>query len=154
MIEHLVSLTIPSMTQPLIVLDTNVLVAALRSRCGASYRVLSQVGQSRFTMAISVPLVMEYEDVLTRPGMVPISRSAVDAVLDYLCAVGQRQRIFYLWRPKLRDPKDDMVLELAMNAGADAIVTHNVHDYVAAQGMGPAIVTPATWLESLPELKL
>ncbi|HAS50295.1 MAG TPA: DNA-binding protein, partial [Gammaproteobacteria bacterium] len=88
------------MTQPLIVLDTNVLVAALRSRSGASYRVLSQVGQNLFTIAISVPLVMEYEDVLTRPGMVPISRSAVDAVLDYLCVVGQRQRIFYLWRPK------------------------------------------------------
>jgi predicted nucleic acid-binding protein len=96
---------------------------------------------------------MEYEEVLTRPGKVPISRSAVDAVLDYLCAVGQRQRIFYLWRPKLRDPKDDMVLELAMNAGADTILTHNVRDYVAAQGMGPAIVTPATWLESLRELK-
>ena len=52
---------------------------------------------------------------------------------------GQRQQIFYLWRPKLRDPKDDMVLELAMNAGADAIVRHNVRNYVAAQGMGPAM---------------
>ncbi len=67
--------------------------------------------------------------------------------------MGQRQRIFYLWRPKLRDPKDDRVLELAMNAGAATILTHNVRDDVAPQGMGPAIITPATWLDSLRELK-
>jgi len=137
------------MATRLAVLDTNVLVAGLRSNRGASFKLLEMVGTPAFDVAISVPLVMEYEAVLTRPGIVPIARENVEAVLDYFCTVGRRQDVFYLWRPRLRDPADDMVLELALNAGADAIVTHNIRHFAGAEQMGATVLTPADWLSRL-----
>jgi putative PIN family toxin of toxin-antitoxin system len=137
------------MTTKLVVLDTNVLVAGLRSNRGASFKLLEMIGTSAFDVAISVPLVMEYEAVLARPGIVPIPRESVEAILDYICAVGRRQDVFYLWRPRLRDPSDDMILELALNAGADAIVTHNIRDFAGAEQMGITVLTPAGWLSRL-----
>ncbi len=141
------------MSIPVIVIDTNVLVAGLRSRRGRSFELLGLIGEGHFDIVLSVPLVMEYEDVLGRPQMVPISAQAVNQVLDYLCATALHQDIFYLWRPRLRDAKDDMVLELAMNAGAQIIVTHNVKDYVQALGLGLAILTPDECLKLLKENK-
>ena len=86
--------------RPRVVLDSNVLEAAMRSRRGASFAVLSAVGTGRFDIAVSVPLVLEYEEVLTRRvGEAGRTRSAVLDVIDYLCAVGKRQAIFFLWRP-------------------------------------------------------
>jgi putative PIN family toxin of toxin-antitoxin system len=93
--------------KPFVVLDTNVLVAALRSRRGASFKILSHLRQGNIEIALSVPLLFEYEDVLNRPGKVPVSSEAVDALLDYLCAVARLQEIFFLWRPALKDLKDD-----------------------------------------------
>jgi predicted nucleic acid-binding protein len=94
------------MDLPRIVPDTNAPVAGLRSRRGASFRLLQLLGTGRFEVAISVPLILEYEDVLMRHvRMVGFDETEIAAVIDYLCAVGQRQRIFYLWRPVLRDPK-------------------------------------------------
>jgi putative PIN family toxin of toxin-antitoxin system len=137
------------MTARLIVLDTNVLVAGLRSNRGISFQLLNMIGTSAFDVAISVPLVMEYEAVLVRPGMIPIPHESIGAILDYICAVGRRQNVFYLWRPRLRDPADDMILELALNAGADAIVTHNIRDFAGAEQMGVAVLKPAGWLSRL-----
>jgi putative PIN family toxin of toxin-antitoxin system len=136
--------------KPVVVLDTNVLVAALRSRRGASYALLARVADGTFTTALSVPLFFEYEEVLSRPGMVPISQQGVAAVLDMLARVAIHQPIHYLWRPRLRDPDDEMVLELAAAAGARFIVTHNVNDF--RHRMFPAIdvVTPAELLGRLP----
>lgn len=134
------------------VLDTNVVVAALRSRRGASFEVLSLIGEDRCEMAISVPLIFEYEDSLARDLPAGLySRHEVDDFLDYICRVAHRQRIFYLWRPFLPDPKDEMVLELAVAAGCEAIITHNRRDFVGTERLGVRIATPGEFLRILEE---
>lgn len=131
---------------PRIVIDTNVLVAALRSRRGRSYQLLSLVGQQGFQHLLTVPLLMEYEDVLLRPGMVPIPTDAVNDVLDYLCATAIRQSVHFLWRPQLQDMKDDMVLEAAVNGACQYIVTWNVRDFSPASKWGVEAITPDVFL--------
>ncbi|MFL6235391.1 MAG: putative toxin-antitoxin system toxin component, PIN family [Thermoanaerobaculia bacterium] len=134
-----------------VVLDTNVMVAALPSRRGASYQLLSLLGEGRFEIAVSVPLVLEYEDALARDLEGPYSRQDIEDLLDFLCQVAHRQRIFFLWRPCLPDPKDDMVLELAVAAGCEAIVTHNTRDFVGTERLGIRIDTPGSFLRTLKE---
>jgi putative PIN family toxin of toxin-antitoxin system len=135
-----------------VVLDTNVVVAALRSRQGASFKLLSLLGEDRFEIAISVPLFFEYEDVLAR--FIPLGlygQQEIDAFLDYVCQAAHRQSIFFLGRPCLPDPKDDMVLELAVAAGCEAIVTHDQRDFVGAEGFGVRIDAPRDFLRVLEE---
>jgi len=135
---------------PRVVIDTNVVVAGLRSKRGASFRLLSDVGKGRFEIALSVPLVLEYEDALLRHSDVTrLSRADVDAVLDYFCSVAHLQQIFYLWRPLLPDPKDDLVLELAVAARCHTIVTFNRRDFVGADKFGVSVVEPGPFLSGL-----
>ncbi len=133
------------MARPQIVLDTNVLVAALRSRRGASHRLLSLVGAGHFEIAVSVPLVLEYEDVLSRPGLCLSPENARD-VVDYLCTIGNRHQVYFLWRPYLNDPKDDMVLELAVTAGCRYIVTFNERDFRDIERFGLQAIRPIEFL--------
>jgi putative PIN family toxin of toxin-antitoxin system len=138
------------MAGPLVILDTNVLVAATRSRRGASFALLSRIGGEDFRIAVSVPLVLEYEyALLNHRKDSGLSESEVGVILDYLCSTAERQEIFFLWRPSLRDPKDDMVLELAVAAEAAAIVTHNTRDFVGASEFGVEILTPPELLTRL-----
>ncbi|MFZ5477351.1 MAG: PIN domain-containing protein [Myxococcota bacterium] len=133
-----------------VVLDTNVLIAALRSRRGASFRLLSLVGTGRFDIALSVPLVLEYEGVANR--LLPeigISAGEVGDILDYLCSVAIRRPVFFLWRPTLPDPKDDMVLELAVDAGAPVIITFNGRDFAGAERFGVRVLTPREYLQEI-----
>lgn len=140
------------MRPPKIVLDTNVLVAALRSRRGASFRILSWIGTGRFEISLSVPLVLEYEDALLRqPQESGIDPDDVSALLDYLCAIGRHQSIFFLWRPLLRDPKDDLVLELAVAGGCEAIITHNLRDFAGTEKFGVRALTPREFLNEIGE---
>jgi putative PIN family toxin of toxin-antitoxin system len=132
---------------PIVVLDTNVLESAMRSRRGASFAVLALVGKGRFEIAVSVPLVLEYEEVLRRDAH--RTASAIRDLLDYLCTVAKLQTIHFLWRPSLNDPRDEMVLELAIAAGCDAIVTHNRRDFEPAASFGVRILSPAEFLEEI-----
>jgi predicted nucleic acid-binding protein len=135
---------------PRVVLDTNVVVAGLRSRRGASFRLLAEVGRGKFEIALSVPLVLEYEDALLRHGSVTgLSRADVDAVLDYFCSVGHLQSIFFLWRPLLPDPKDDLVLELAVAAGCKTVVTFNIRDFRGAEGLGVSAQRPGDFFKAI-----
>lgn len=139
---------------PRVVVDTNVVVAGLRSKRGASFRLLSEVGRGRFEIALSVPLLLEYEDALLRHADVTGLRQAdVDAVLDYFCSVAHLQQIFYLWRPLLPDPKDDMLLELAVAARCQSIITFNRRDFVGAEPFAIAVVEPGLFLSGLGGLK-
>lgn len=119
------------------VLDTNILVAALWSRSGASYRIIQSALKGELPYAVSVALVLEYEAVFNRAAMREASWASnmeLDQVLD--AVVGQARRIMPIrtkLRPALRDPADDMVLECAVQAGADAIVTMNVRDFTPAR---------------------
>jgi len=136
-----------------IVIDTNVLVAALQSKRGASYKLLMLIDSGKFSTHISVPLVLEYEDAAKRLlEDIPLTEQDIDDILDYLCAVAQHQQIFYLWRPFLKDPKDDMVLELAVTANCDFIVTYNEKDFRGAERFGLRVVTPKEFLEEIGEL--
>ena len=128
-----------------VVLDTNVLVAALRSRQGSSFRLLSLLGRGHFETVISVPLFFEYEDVLAREE-IGIAPSSVKDVLDYFCQVSHKQDIHFLWRPFLKDPKDDFVLELAVASRCDAIVTYNIRDFRGSEKLGVRVLRPAEFL--------
>lgn len=136
-------------SQPQIVLDTNVLVSGLRSRNGASFQLLSRLTSRQFGLHLTVPLAMEYEDVLHRPGLLPLPVAAIDAVLDMVCAVAIPQEVHFLWRPQLRDPSDELVLEAAVNASADFLVTHNLRDFAACSRFAVQVVTPGQLLKRL-----
>lgn len=132
------------------VLDSNVLVAAIRSQLGASFQIVSSVGTGKFDIAVSVPLVLEYEDALQRQlPEIPLTTEDIENVVNYICSVAVRQEIFFLWRPQLRDPGDDLVLELAVAAKCDAIVTHNIRDFAGASQFGVEVLTPAEFLKNL-----
>ena len=134
-----------------IVLDTNILIAALMSRRGASFKLLSLIGQEFFETVVSVPLVLEYEDVAKRLSgdKIALSSDMIDDVIDYICSMSVHQSIYYLWRPLLKDPKDDLVLEVAINAQADAIITFNIRDFAEASQHDVEIITPKTFLEQI-----
>lgn len=133
-----------------IVLDTNVLVAALRSRSGRSNRLLSLVGTDRFATAISVPLVLEYEDAAMRQIEALIyTADEVGELIDYICWASEATPIYYLWRPLLPDPKDDLVLEVAVASQCDTIVTFNHRDFKGAGTFGLKIQTPAEFLKEI-----
>lgn len=141
------------MKVPKIIIDTNVLVSALRSRSGASFKLLSLVDKGRFKIHLSVPLVLEYEDVLMRqlPHLI-LTSDEVGKLLNYLCSIGSRHRIFFLWRPFLKDPKDEMLLELAVAASCTHIVTFNKRDFVGAKKFGVRVVEPKQFLAEIGEL--
>lgn len=130
-----------------VVIDTNVLVTALRSRRGASYRLVSLLQSGRFSIAISVPLIFEYEDVLRR-GKLPaiISEKDISDFIDFLCYAGDRQDIFFLWRPFLPSPSDDLVLEVAVAAGCDAIISYNKRHFPNIEKFGLRVLDPKEFL--------
>jgi putative PIN family toxin of toxin-antitoxin system len=133
---------------PRVVLDTNVLVAASRSKRGASAQLLSLVGTGRFEVCVTVPLLLEYESAFSRD-LEPNSaewRIRMD-LLDYLCTVATRQEIFFLWRPFLRDPKDEMVLEAAVAGGCSALITYNKRDFAGAEQFNISVLNPKEFLE-------
>ena len=140
-------------TEVVIVLDTNVLISALRSRKGATFRLLSLVGNGRFDIALSVPLVLEYEGVANR--LLPdlgVTVGDLGDILDYLCSVAIHRPVFFLWRPTLPDPKDDMVLELAVDAGSPVIVTFNKRDFVGIDRFGIRVLTPRDYLQEIGDI--
>lgn len=138
----------PLPTAKLVVIDTCVLVAAARSRNGASFKLLTMLPSRDFEIALTVPLYTEYQAVLTRPEHLPPGLTA-DAALGfvrYLASIAQLHDVYFLWRPLLRDPDDDMVLECAVACGSKLILTHNTKDFRRAESLGVSAVTPADFL--------
>jgi predicted nucleic acid-binding protein len=132
-----------------LIFDTNVLVAGLRSKRGASYRLILLFDDGRFRLNISVALALEYEDVLKRPGLLPgITEQEVDSFLDYLFLRSHLEPSVDRLRPALRDPNDERILELAVQCGA-ITVTHNGRDFDGADRFGIEVRTPAEILRML-----
>lgn len=132
-------------------LDTSVLVAAVRSRNGASFQLVSMLPSENFEIALSVALYLEWQAALTRPEHMPPG-ATVEIVLEflrYLASIAHLQEVFFLWRPFLRDPDDDMVVECAVSSRSNYIVTHNVRDFRGVEELGVRAVTPAEFLRVL-----
>jgi len=142
------------MRAPQIVIDTNVFVSALRSQHGASYKLFLLLDSGKFEINLSVPLVIEYEDVGQRlvGKKTGLRNSDIDDILDYVCSVANRRKVYYLWRPFLSDPKDDMVLELAISAGCEIIVTYNKGDFKGVEQFGIRVMTAQEFLQAIGEL--
>lgn len=136
-----------------LVLDTDVVVAAVLSERGASRQLVLRVVEGALAAVVSVPLMLEYEAVLKRPQHLRASGLTVDDVeiiLDQLAATMQPVDLYFLWRPVLRDSEDDMVLETAVNGGADAIITFNTADFREAPSrFGITVSRPGDLLRRL-----
>ncbi len=136
-----------------LVLDTDVVVASVLSERGASRQLLLRVVDGLLKGAVSVPLMLEYESVLKRSKILKASNlteNDMDVVLDQLAASMEHVEMFFLWRPMLRDAGDDMVLETAVNGGADTIVTFNVADFGdAPRRFGIELTRPGDMLRRL-----
>jgi len=134
------------------VIDTNVIIAARRSRSGTSNALLRAIDAGRLGMIVSVPLFLEYEAVLTRPEHLLAARLTerdVRGFLDYLASIVEPVKLHYLWRPQLGDVGDEMVLETAINGRADLIATFNVRHFGPAQRFGIEVNTPAGTMRRL-----
>ena len=137
---------------PAVVFDTNVFVSALRSRRGASFRLLGLVGTGRFDIQLSVPLALEYESVGLRTlPATDLTPTDFQNILNFVLSASRRREVFFNWRPFLPDPGDDMVLELAVAAGGATVVTYNVADFAGANRLGVRVVRPWDFLVELGE---
>lgn len=133
-----------------IVLDSNVLVSALRSRRGASFALLSSIADPGLRVHISTAILLEYEEVCRREASAWWAQPGkVEDVLNFICKVAYEHPVFFRWRPFLRDPDDEMVLELAISAGARYIVTHNARDFLGSEGLGVHAISPRDLLTEL-----
>ncbi len=136
-----------------VVLDTSVLVAGLRSQLGASNRVLRAVAEGRCTPLVTTAVFLEYEAVLLRPeqrlatGMTP---EDVEGFLAAFASAAEPVELNFLWRPQLRDPADELMLEAAVNGRTEVLVTHNIDDFQSAtERFGVRTLTPGAILKEL-----
>ncbi len=131
-----------------VVIDTNVLIAALRSKQGSSYKLLMSLAYNAYVPNISVPLFIEYEAVAKRTGLLSgLNEQDIDSILDYFLSQSSIREIFYLWRPFLKDPKDDLVLEVAVESQSKYIITFNKKDFKGCNKFGIEIVTPQEFIK-------
>lgn len=136
-----------------LVLDTSIIMAGLRSRRGASQALLRLVGE-RLVIPLAAPaLFLEYEDVLKRPEQrlaTGLSIEQVDLFLAALSDAIEPVELHFRWRPQVRDPADEMLLEIAINGQADALVTHNIRDFSGvADRFGIQVLRPAEVLKRI-----
>lgn len=136
------------------VMDTNVLVSALRSRHGASNALLERhLADARIEMQVSNALMFEYDEVLHRQqAALGLSTADIRDVLDGLLTIARRQEVFFSWRPSSGDPDDDFVIDLAVSASARYVVTHNIRDLRVLRDHGIEVVTPAEFLRIIQSL--
>lgn len=131
-----------------VILDTNVLFAGLYSSLGASYQILRAIEEDKIKTVISTTLLFEYEDVLKRKKLdLGLTNQQIEIILDNLCDLSEYQKIYFLWRPYLRDPKDDHVLEVAVASKTQIIVTHNIKDFKGVEKFGIKAIPPGKLLE-------
>lgn len=130
-----------------IIMDTNVLFAGLYSSVGASFQILRLINNGKIKPVISTVLLFEYEDVLKREqSILNISHKQADVILDNICVLSDFQKIYFLWRPYLKDPKNDHVLEVAVASKTKIIVTHNLKDFRGVEKFGIEAIPPGKFL--------
>lgn len=140
-------------SKPRIVIDTSVFIAALKSKRGASYKLLFDIDRNKFILNISPILIFEYESVAKRKDQnIILSHSEIDVIIDMICKWAEHWEIFYLWRPLLKDPKDDFILELAIESHSDYIISYNKADFEGTEKFGIQVISPRELLEILGEI--
>jgi putative PIN family toxin of toxin-antitoxin system len=141
------------MEPPRVVLDCSVIVAGLRSRLGASNRLLELVAEERLVPLATTALFLEYEEVLRRPEQrlaTGMDEKDITGFMAAFASAAEPVEVHFLWRPQLADPDDEIVLEAAVNGRSKAIVTHNVrHFHPAAGEFGIEVVSPGTFLKRI-----
>ncbi len=136
-----------------VVIDTNVLYQALRSREGASHFILQLIRSRKITLALSLPVFTEYEDVLKRPNKLndlQLTKEDIDKVLRFLSYISKPVTIYYLFRPNLKDEKDNIFLELSLAANCDFIITSNTKDFTKYNELkfdDISVVTPSDFVK-------
>lgn len=131
-----------------IVLDTNIIYAGLYSSKGASYQILKDVRNRKINPVLTVSLYEEYSDALRRlPLSGAITENEIQGFLDFFCKRATFQEVFFLWRPFLKDPKDDLVLEAAVASQSNLIVTHNIRDFHGIEVFGIEAILPREYLK-------
>ncbi len=128
------------------IIDTNVVVSALRSKNGASHEVVRRLFLGDFEAPLSLPLYLEYSDVLNRLGLVPLTAEEATCFCQDIASVAVPYSIHFLWRPFLPDPKDDLVLELAVASASKYIVTHNIGHFRPTTAFGVQAIRPSDFL--------
>jgi putative PIN family toxin of toxin-antitoxin system len=137
-----------------VVIDTNVIFSGLFSSRGKSYKLLQLLGNKNIEISISIALLLEYEEILKRNlKKLGFSKTDIEDFLDYICNIANKRNIYFLWRPFLKDIKDDMVLELAVESESDFIVTHNIKDFTRAKEFGIKAITPNEFLKIMEKSK-
>jgi putative PIN family toxin of toxin-antitoxin system len=136
-----------------IVIDTCVIVAGLRSRQDGSNRLLQLVSQGHLRPLVTTPLFLDYEAVLKRPESqlaTGLGLAQIDVFLGALASACHGVETHYRWRPQLRDSADEMVLECVVNGSADYLVTFNQKDYGSSdKQFGYELVTPGRFCRSM-----
>lgn len=138
------------MSKPRAVMDTNVLVAAFRSRIGASFEIFQGLRRDEWTAVLSNHLIYEYEEILKREAAgLSLSLDDVDQILNALCARGEEWPLTHNWEPVLPDPDDEPLVQLAQESGALVIVTHNTRHLQPAAKLGIQVLKPREFLVTL-----
>lgn len=133
-----------------VVIDTNVFITSLKSRRGASFKLLFDTDRDRFTQIISATLMFEYDSVAKRKEMnLTITHKDIDIIIDKICQLCEHSKVFFLWRPFLKDPRDDLILELAIESNSNYIVTFNTKDFKGIEEFGIQVITPIAFLEKI-----
>lgn len=136
-----------------IVVDTNVLFAGLRSTRGASYKLLSILNDKRWQVNISTTLMLEYEEILKRKAsQLGLTLEDIEDVLDAICTIANKHPIFYLWRPTAHDSDDDFLIDLAIKARADFIITYNKRDLQQVKKLGIQLLSAQEFLQKMGEI--
>ncbi len=136
-----------------VVIDTSIIVAGLRSRLGASHRILTLIANRRLVPLLTTSVFLEYEDVLLRAEQrlaTGMSERDVAGFLSAFASAAEPVDVHFRWRPQLRDADDEMILEAAVNGGADALIAHNVHDFRVAAGIFElSVLAPGEFLKEM-----
>jgi putative PIN family toxin of toxin-antitoxin system len=136
-----------------VVLDTNILVAAMRSKHGASHKLLSLLGNGRWRPNLTVAVALEYEAVLKRNCVeFGLSDEDIDDLLDAIVSQAGLHRLYFLWRPVAADPDDDLIMEAAIASHSDFVVTFNKRDFPESRRFGFECLTPKELLILIEEL--
>ena len=131
-----------------IIIDSNVILSGLKSKNGYSFKLLKQIPNNKFKVAISVPLILEYESLLmSNIKTLGLNKKDINDFINYICKISEHTKIYYLWRPFLKDPYDDHLLEVAVASSSNYIITFNIKDFINIEQFGIKALKPKDFIK-------